>query len=90
MRLFTWNNAQQVVKDLYETLSNRASKLSSKRLERLVFTLTAVSLVVACFIYLYTHDQLTATETVILITPLMIAGGYNLSKGQQEKKDEGV
>jgi len=88
MKLFTWSNFQQVVRDLYNTLSNHTSRLSSKRIERLVFTAVSVGLVISCQSYLMVKDKLTATDTVMLASILLVAGGYNLAKGQQEKKDE--
>jgi hypothetical protein len=88
MKLFTFDNFKQVCKDLYETLSGQASKLSSKRIERFVFTSVSVGLVISCQTYLITKGTLTATDTVMLASMLLIAGGYNLAKGQQEKKDE--
>lgn len=87
---FGWENIKTVIKDLYETWSAKTSKLSSKRIERTVFTVTAVGLTIGCFIYLWIHQQLTATETVILTGSLLIAGGYNMSQTQKEKKDNGL
>mgnify|MGYP003636762522 FL=1 len=88
MRLFTVDNFRKVVKELYNTLSNSTSRLSSKRIERLAFTTISIALVVSCQVYLIRKGTLTSTDTVMLASVLLVAGGYNLAKGQQEKKDE--
>ncbi len=88
MRIFTISNFRKAAKDLYDTLSNNTSRLSSKRIERLIFTAVSVGLVISCQLYLIAKDKLTATDTVMLASILLVAGGYNLAKGQQEKKDE--
>ena len=88
MRLFTVDNFRKVAKELYNTLSNSTSRLSSKRIERFVFTTVSIGLIVSCQVYLIRKGTLTSTDTVMLASVLLVAGGYNLAKGQQEKKDE--
>lgn len=85
---FGWENIKRVIKDIYYTLSSKASFLSSKRLERALFTLTSVGLIISCFIYLAVKGILTASDTIILISPLLIAAGYNLAKGENNKKND--
>jgi hypothetical protein len=76
------------LKELVYTLSSKTSFLSSKRIERAVFTCTSDILIIATWIYLALKGILTATDTVMLITPLLLAAGYNLSKGEQSKAKE--
>ena len=85
---FGWENIKKIVKDLYDTLSSKHSFLSSKRLERLAFTTTTLGLIIGTFIYLIVKSTLTSTDTIMLISPLLLAAGYNLAKGEKEKKDE--
>ena len=73
------------VKEWLLTLSSKDSFLSSKRLERFLFTSVSTGAVIACVVYEIVKDKLTATETTILILPLLTAAGYNLHKSQKEK-----
>ncbi len=86
---FLWPIAKikMILNDLYETWSNKDSKLSSKRIERTLFTATSVGISVGTFIFLYTHDRLTSMDCTVIITPLLIAAGYNMSQTQKEKKE---
>lgn len=72
------------IKEALLTLSNKTSFLSSKRIERAVFTGSSVIIVLGTWIHLMVVDRITASESVILVTPLLISGGYNLSMGQKE------
>lgn len=83
-----WNNIKKVIKDLYNTLSAKTSFLSSKRVERFLFTITSILLIDGTFIYLVHKGTLTSTDTIILISPLLVAAGYNLDKTEKAKKKD--
>lgn len=85
-----WENIKSVIRDLYETWSNKDSRLSSKRIERTAFTATSIFMTIGCFVYLWQKGTLVATDIVVLTTPLLVAGGYNLNQSQKEKKDEAL
>lgn len=74
------------IKELLLTLSTKTSLLSSKRIERAVFTGSSVLIVVGTWIHLMVVGTMVATDSVVLITPLLLAGGFNLSMGQKEEK----
>jgi len=42
---------------------------------------------IGCFIYLWIHQILTATDTLMLTGSLLLAAGYNMSQTQKEKKE---
>jgi len=73
--------------ELWETLSTKPSFLSSKRIERFVFTLTVV--VLTWVINIYNLGKWTATDHVITLTPLLIAAGYNIIQERNDRKQEG-
>ena len=81
------NNFKKGLLELLKTLSSRASFFSSRRIERFVFTGVTVGAVITCIIYEVAKDKLTATEVIILTTPLLIAAGYNLSTIEKSKKE---
>lgn len=85
--IFGWDNIKTVLKEVYATLGSEPSKLSSKRLERLALSVSAISIVIASFVYLVVEDKLTATDGVMLSGTLFVAAGYNMSQTQKEKKD---
>lgn len=71
-----------------KTLSGRVpSFFSSKRLERFVFAGVSVMLIIATVIYLMYAGTLTAFDTTVLITPLLVAGGFNMVKSEVAKKN---
>jgi len=74
--------------ELLKTFSSNSSFFSSKRIERSIFTITSVLLVIGTFVYLWLHKQITETGTVILITPLLLAAGFNLTKTESNKKTD--
>lgn len=67
---------------LWGTLSTSPSFLSSKRLERLIFTLTVV--IIVWIANIYNLGKWTSTDHMITLTPLLFAAGYNVI---QERKD---
>lgn len=82
---FGWNKIKEVCSDLYATLSNNKSFLSSKRLERLVLFLAAVSIAV-CYVW-YTRASITTTEIISICTMLLAYGGFNTVMGRKDKND---
>jgi uncharacterized membrane protein YoaK (UPF0700 family) len=85
---FGWENIKNFIKDIYETLSSKPSKLSSKRLERLALSISAISIIMGAFIYLMVEDKLTSGDAVMLSGTLFVAAGYNMSQTQKEKQKE--
>lgn len=83
MFLSFWNTIKWIFKELWGSLSTKPSHLSSKRIERIVFTVTVVS--ITWIINLYNMGKWTATDHIITLTPLLIAAGYNVV---QERKDK--
>lgn len=74
------------IKEWLKTLSSKPSFFSSKRLERFTFTSVVIAGYIATMVYLIYSDKLTATEFTIASAPLLLAGGYNLSKTEESKK----
>lgn len=85
---FGWENIKKIIKDLYQTFSNNKSFLSSKRIERFAFTAVALGIVIGSFVYLVKSDKLTATDSIILITPLLVAAGHNMIQTEKGKKND--
>ena len=83
--MFTWDNFQKLFLEWIKTFSQRASFLSSKKIEKFVFSGVSVIVILGTFVYLWINKTLTATEAVILVTPLLLAAGYNLKKSEEEK-----
>jgi hypothetical protein len=75
----------KVLKELWDTLSIRPSHLSSKRIERMIFTFTVVT--ITWIVNIYNIGVWTATDHVITLTPLLIAAGYNVFQERKEKQD---
>lgn len=78
-----WEWVKWIFGQLWETLSTQPSKLSSKRIERMVFSVTVVT--ITWIINMYNLGKWTSTDHVITLTPLLIAAGYNVI---QERKDK--
>lgn len=78
-----------MVVELINTLSNKKSLISSKRIERCIFTTTVICSVISCIIYEIVQDKLTALEVTILTGPLLIAAGFNMNHTQKEKQNNG-
>lgn len=88
--LFGWDNIRTFVKEVYATLGASPSKLSSKRLERVALSVTAIAIIGGTFIYLMVEDKLTSGDSVMLAGTLFVAAGYNMSQTQKEKKVEDI
>lgn len=65
------------------TFSLRNSILSSKKIERFIFVFVGVLLTI--FFVIKNADKLTGTEFTIVVSPLFMYAGYNLSTTQKEK-----
>lgn len=74
------------IKEFIKTFSQNKSFLSSKKLERFSFIALSLSIVTGTFIYLVVAKTLIATDAVVLITPLLIAAGYNMLQTEKEKQ----
>lgn len=83
---FGWNTFKKVICDLYATLSNNKSFLSSKRIERLVLFWAAVGISV-CYVY-YNRTTITTTEIIMICTMLFGYAGFNTVMGNKDKKDD--
>lgn len=82
------NNISLMIKEWLLTFSNKKSFLSSKRIERFLFTSTSLGIVISTCVYEMKHDKISASEAIILISPLLIAAGYNTAMGNKDKKEE--
>jgi hypothetical protein len=79
---------ETIKKYIYEwilTFSQKSSLFSSKKIERFAFVSVAISLVIGSFIYLVVRNTLTSSDTIILISPLLVAAGYGMKKTEEEK-----
>ena len=79
------NTIKKFIKEWLLTFSMKSSLLSSKKLERFAFTFVSLGAVITCIVYEVVEDKLTAMETTILITPLLICAGYNLAQTEKSK-----
>lgn len=81
-----WTNIKKMILEIIKTWSNEPSWLSSKRIERSIFTGTTIGIVVATAIYLIKSGKMDATSAIVLVTPLLLAAGYNTAMGYKDKK----
>ena len=79
-----WQWVRSIFAELWDTLSNKPSKLSSIRLERMVFTVTVVA--ITWIINMYNLGKWTSTDHVITLSPLLIAGGYNIVQARKNRE----
>lgn len=77
---------KQGLKEWLKTFSQQKSFLSSKKIERFSFVALTEVIVLGTFIYLIHAKTLTATDAVILISPLLVSAGYNLVQTEKEKQ----
>lgn len=77
---------KQGIKEFLKTFSQQKSFLSSKKIERFSFVAISEIIVLGTFIYLIAMKTLTATDSIILITPLLVSAGYNLVQTEKEKQ----
>ena len=80
-----WTWLKWIFGELWATLSTSPSHLSSKRVERMVFTVTVVA--ITWIINMYNLGKWTSTDHVITLSPLLIAAGYNIIQERKDKND---
>jgi len=74
---------EHVVKQLWATLSEEPSFISSKKLERCLIVSTMLS---ASLYFIYTHIQtLTPVDLMVVVTPWLTYGGYGMVMTQKDK-----
>ena len=78
-----WYWIRTIVIELWLSFSSKPSFLSSKRIERFVFTATVV--IITWVINLYNLGKWSATDHMITLTPLLIAAGYNIIQERRDK-----
>lgn len=83
---FGWKKIKMVVSDLYETLGEGKSKLSSKRIERLVLFMSATSIAV-CYAW-YKRATITTAEIVTICSMLFVYAGFNTIQSRIDKKND--
>lgn len=85
---FGWGKIKEVCTDLYATLSNNKSFLSSKRIERLVLFGVAVGISI-CYVW-YNRSTIATTEIIMICTMLFGYAGFNTVMENKDKKDSKV
>ena len=87
---FGWGNVKTFVKEVYGTLSADKSKLSAKRLITFAANNSVILLTWIFILHMLIYKTLSATDFVIAISPLVVMGGYSLTKSESAKikKDE--
>lgn len=83
--LSIWGLIKGVVVDLYSTLSNDKTFLSSKRVERMLLFSAALGIAV-CYVW-YNRSDITTTEVIAICTMLFTYAGFNVYMGNKDKKD---
>ena len=83
---FGWDNLKKVFVELYATLSNDKTFLSSKRIERLVLFWAAV-LIATCYVF-YNRADIATIEIISICTMLFGYAGFNTVMGNKDKKDD--
>lgn len=82
---FGWGKIKEVCSQLYATLSNDKSFLSSKRIERLVLFGVAVGIAI-CYVW-YNRSTISTTEIIMICTMLFGYAGFNTVMENKDKKD---
>lgn len=82
---FGWDTIKKVILDLYATLSNNKSFLSSKRIERLILFWAAVGISI-CYVF-YNRADISTMEIISICTMLFGYAGFNTVMGNKDKKD---
>lgn len=72
--------------ELWSSLSTKPSFLSSKRIERMVFTVTVVA--ITWIANMYNLGKWTSTDHMITLAPLLVAAGYNVVQERKDKKND--
>jgi len=82
---FGWNNIKFVITQLFLTLTNQPSLLSSKRVERMLFTLSGLT---AWWMWFFWNYKILIVSEMILATGILFTyAGYTLVKTEKEKSN---
>ena len=81
--LCLYKTIRKVVTDLYATLSNNKSFLSSKRVERMLLFSAALGICL-CYVW-YNRSDITTAEIVTITTLLFGYAGFNTIMGNKDK-----
>ncbi len=82
-----WSTIKKYIYEWILTFSQKSSLLSSKKLERFSFISVSEFIILGTFFYLIHKGILTSTDAIVLISPLLLASGYNLNKTEEEKQN---
>ncbi len=80
-----WSNIKRVFTEIFKTLSNNDSFLSSKRLTTFVANNSVVILTWFFIIFMTLKCELDPIGFTIVIAPLTVMGGYNIAMGYKDK-----
>lgn len=81
-----YKTSRKVITDLYATLSNNKSFLSSKRVERMLLFNAALGIAV-CYVW-YNRATITTAEIIAISTMLFGYAGFNTIMGNKDKTIE--
>ncbi len=81
---FGWENIKKAIVEWIKTFSNEDSFLSSKRMNRFIFAMSGLGLTI--FIVWHNRDKFSATDNLIVISPLFAYAGFELTKTEKEKQ----
>lgn len=81
-------NLKIAAKELILTLSNKGSKLSSKRIERMFLMGSVFTISLGSWVYFMYKGMLTSTDVTVIIIPLLGAAGYSSFRTYTDKKLE--
>lgn len=84
---FGWTNLKKVFIEIWNTLSSEKSKLSSKRLITFVANNSVITLTWIYVIFMLIYSSLSPLEFVTAIGPILLMGGYSLTKSETAKKE---
>jgi hypothetical protein len=79
----SWENIKKWLFEWVKTFSNEDSFLSSKRMSRFIFEVAGLALTI--FVVIYNRGKFSASDNLLVITPLFGYAGYGLTKTEKEK-----
>lgn len=82
-----WTNIKKFIVQIYKTLSAEKSTLSSKRLITFVTNNSVILLTWIFVLYMLIYRTLSALEFVTAIGPILLMGGYSLTKTEHAKNE---
>lgn len=83
---FGYENFKKVTKEFYYTFSNEKTFLSSKRIERAL--LLTAGLWLTIWFVRHNIDRLSATDFLIIVSPIFGYAGFNTVMHAKDKKTE--